>query len=102
MNLSVQQSGTAVRVRNEIVIHDNTAVTTRRCRRTMKLFSARHGRSPLDVRFCNPWHVASDYRVEVNLGQNRVIGIRLSGATVATPQACEDPCPPPVPGRTTP
>lgn len=52
-------------------------------------------RTPLDVRFCNPWHVASDYRVEVNLGKNRVIGIRLTGATVATPQACQEPdCPP--------
>lgn len=52
-------------------------------------------RTPLDVRFCNPWHIASDYVVEVNLGNNRVIGIRLTGATVATPQPCEDPCPPP-------
>lgn len=53
-------------------------------------------RTPLQVRFCNPWHVASDYRVEVNLGNNRVISIRLTGATVATPQPCEeDGCPPP-------
>lgn len=51
-------------------------------------------RTPLEVRFCNPWHVASDYRLEVNLGRNRVIGIRLTGATVATPQPCEPPCPP--------
>jgi hypothetical protein len=56
-------------------------------------------RTPLDVRFCNPWHVASDYRVEVNLGNNRVIGIRLTGATVATPQACEEPDCPPTTGR---
>ncbi len=51
-------------------------------------------RTPLEVRFCNPWHIASDYRLEVNLGNNRVIGIRLTGATVATPQPCEPPCPP--------
>jgi hypothetical protein len=59
-------------------------------------------RTPLDVRFCNPWHIASDYRVEVNLGNNRVIGIRLTGATVATPQACdEQDCPPATRGRLT-
>jgi hypothetical protein len=51
-------------------------------------------RTPLEVRFCNPWHIASDYRLEVNLGKNRVMGIRLSGATVATPQPCEPTCPP--------
>lgn len=53
-------------------------------------------RTPLEVRFCNPWHIASDYQVEVNLGQNRVIGIRLSGATIATPQPCsgQEGCPP--------
>jgi len=59
-------------------------------------------RTPLEVRFCNPWHVASDYRVEINLGQSRVIGIRLTGATIATPQPCADECPPPKTGRTTP
>ena len=59
-------------------------------------------RTPLEVRFCNPWHVASDYRMEINLGQNRVIGIRLTGATVATPQPCEGDCPPPKNGRTHP
>lgn len=59
-------------------------------------------RTPLDVRFCNPWHVASDYRVEVNLGSNRVIGIRLTGATVATPQDCPEPDCPPAPPRSHP
>ncbi len=59
-------------------------------------------RTPLDVRFCNPWHVASDYRVEVNFGNNRVIGIRLTGATVATPQPCDDDACPPAPERTNP
>lgn len=59
-------------------------------------------RTPLDVRFCNPWHIASDYRVEINVGARRVIGIRLTGATVATPQPCEPDCPPPKTGRTHP
>jgi hypothetical protein len=55
-------------------------------------------RTPLQVRFCNAWHIASDYTLEINLGGNRVIGVRLSGATIAKPQPCEDdtPCPPPV------
>jgi hypothetical protein len=52
-------------------------------------------RTPLQVRFCNPWHVASDYTVEVRLGDRRLISISLRGATVATPQPCaEEPCPP--------
>lgn len=59
-------------------------------------------RTPLDVRFCNPWHVASDYQVEVNLGNNRVIGIRLTGATIATPQPCQEPDCPPETRRTVP
>lgn len=54
-------------------------------------------RTPLQVRFCNTWNIASDYTLEINLGQNRVIAVRLTGATVARPQPCEDePCPPPV------
>lgn len=55
-------------------------------------------RTPLQVRFCNTWHVASDYSLEINLGRNRVISVRLTGATVAKPQPCdgEEPCPPPV------
>jgi hypothetical protein len=52
-------------------------------------------RTPLQLRFCNPWHIASDYIVEVNLGNNRVVSMRLTGATVATPQPCgDDGCPP--------
>ena len=53
-------------------------------------------RTPLQVRFCNTWHVASDYTVEVNLGRNRLLSLRLSGATVAKPQPCDDapPCAP--------
>ena len=54
-------------------------------------------RTPLRVQFCNPWHVASDYVVQVNAGDRSLFSIRLTGATVATPQPCEDDanCPPP-------
>ncbi len=52
-------------------------------------------RTPLQLRFCNPWHIASDYRVSINMGNSPVLSVRLTGATVATPQPCEDePCPP--------
>jgi hypothetical protein len=53
-------------------------------------------RTPVQLRFCNPWHVASDYQVDVKVGKSTVISIRLTGATVATPQPCADeqPCPP--------
>ena len=52
-------------------------------------------RTPLELRFCNPWHVASDYMVELRLADNRVFSLRLTGATIATPQPCPDdkPCP---------
>jgi hypothetical protein len=55
-------------------------------------------RTPLQVRFCNTWHVASDYSLEINLGRNRILGVRLTGATVAKPQPCdgEESCPPPI------
>ena len=51
-------------------------------------------RTPLQMRFCNPWHLASDYVMEIRLGDNRLISVRLTGATVATPQPCADdqPC----------
>lgn len=57
-------------------------------------------RTPLELRFCNSWHVASDYTVGIELNGQPVIGIRLTGATVATPQPCPDrdecaPIPPP-------
>jgi hypothetical protein len=54
-------------------------------------------RTPLQLRFCNPWHVASDYIMDINLGRDRHVTIRLTGATVCTPQPCKDdePCPPP-------
>ncbi|HXG35142.1 MAG TPA: hypothetical protein VNJ11_17385 [Bryobacteraceae bacterium] len=53
-------------------------------------------RTPLELRFCNPWHLASDYMVEVRLADSRLISIRITGATVASPQPCpeEKPCPP--------
>ncbi len=52
-------------------------------------------RTPLQVRFCNTWHVASDYVLEARLGDRSVLSVRLTGATVATPQPCKDePCPP--------
>lgn len=50
--------------------------------------------TPLELRFCNPWHVASDYRMEMTLGGNRLLGVRLTGATVATPQPYDEPSPP--------
>ena len=54
-------------------------------------------RTPLELRFCNPWHLASDYMIEVRLADNRLLSIRLTGATIASPQPCADdkPCPPP-------
>jgi hypothetical protein len=56
-------------------------------------------RTPVQLRFCNPWHVASDYRFDIHLWDSRVISVRLTGATVATPQPCEaDDCPPGDPG----
>ena len=52
-------------------------------------------RTPLQVRFCNTWQIASDYSIEIRLGDNRVIGVHLTGATVAKPLPCDDePCPP--------
>ncbi len=52
-------------------------------------------RTPLQVRFCNSWHVASDYTIGVTAGDRQLFGIRLTGATVATPQPCpEEECAP--------
>lgn len=60
-------------------------------------------RTPVQMRFANPWHLASDYMVEVKLGKSQLMTIRLTGATIATPQPAADelPCPPP-PGPVTP
>jgi hypothetical protein len=54
-------------------------------------------RTPLQLRFCNRWNIASDYTVEVNVGTRQLLSLRLTGATVASPQPCEDerPCYPP-------
>ncbi|WP_225031052.1 hypothetical protein [Paraburkholderia sp. XV] len=51
-------------------------------------------RTPLQMRFCNPWHLASDYVMEIRLGDRPLVTVHLTGATVATPQPCEDldPC----------
>jgi hypothetical protein len=49
-------------------------------------------RTPLQVRFCNVWQVASDYSVGIDVGGRRLIDIRLTGATVATPLPCDDDC----------
>jgi hypothetical protein len=55
-------------------------------------------RTPLQLRFCNPWHIASDYQLEIRFGDNQLATVRLTGATVATPQPCEEPCAEPEPG----
>jgi len=47
-------------------------------------------RTPLRVQFCNAWHVASDYVLNVTSGERTLFSIRLTGATIATPQPCED------------
>jgi hypothetical protein len=47
-------------------------------------------RTPLQVRFCNTWQIASDYSLEIRLGDNRVIGVHLTGATIAKPLPCDD------------
>ncbi|HLA43848.1 MAG TPA: hypothetical protein VJZ27_10450, partial [Aggregatilineales bacterium] len=47
-------------------------------------------RTPLSVHFCNAWHIASDYVVQVAAGERTLFSIRLTGATVATPQPCDD------------
>ncbi|MEL7224184.1 MAG: hypothetical protein AAGL17_04800 [Cyanobacteria bacterium J06576_12] len=54
-------------------------------------------RTPLQVRFCNPWKIDSDYQVAIRLGNARAISINLSGSTVATPQPCDAPPCLPVP-----
>jgi hypothetical protein len=55
-------------------------------------------RTPVQLRFCNPWHVGSDYTIEFRLAGFGLISIRVTGATTVTPQPCEgdEPCPPAV------
>lgn len=64
----------------------------------MPIHHALQMRTPLQVRFCNTWHVASDYVVDIKMGDRSLFSIHLTGATVATPQPCpeEEPCPPPI------
>jgi hypothetical protein len=51
-------------------------------------------RTPVELRFCNPWQVDSGYQVEVTLGQIRLLSISLRGSTVLAPQPCagDEPC----------
>ncbi len=49
--------------------------------------------SPLQVRFCNAWQTASDYTLDVRVGERTLLSINLTGSTTATPQ----PCPPEAP-----
>lgn len=47
-------------------------------------------RTPLQLRFCNAWHLTSDYALEIRLWDNRVLSVRLTGATIAAPQPCPE------------
>jgi hypothetical protein len=55
-------------------------------------------RTPLQVQFCYPWHITSNYVVGIKLGRTEIISISLTGATIASPQPCAEdkPCPQPV------
>jgi hypothetical protein len=55
-------------------------------------------RTPLELRFCNPWHITSNYVFDFTMGKSQVLSIRLTGATACVPQPCkaEEPCAPPV------
>lgn len=56
-------------------------------------------RTPLQVQFCNAWHITSNYVVGFTMGKTEVMSIAVTGATVCTPQPCDDqkPCPPATP-----
>ena len=53
-------------------------------------------RTPLQLRFCNPWNVASDYTIAVQIGDRKLVSVRLTGTTIGTPEPCppDAPCPP--------
>jgi len=54
-------------------------------------------RTPLQVRFCNAWHAVSNYTLEIRSPRGPVLSLHLTGATICTPQPCDEkPCPPPV------
>jgi hypothetical protein len=54
-------------------------------------------RTPLELRFCNPWHMTSNYVFDFKMGRSQVLSITVTGATVCAPQPCAEdkPCPPP-------
>ncbi len=47
-------------------------------------------RTPLQVRFCNAWNIASDYSLSLNVRGKPYLSLRLTGATAATPQPCPE------------
>jgi hypothetical protein len=53
-------------------------------------------RTPLEVRFCNAFHVVSDYTLEIRTPRGPLASLHLTGATICTPQPCPDetPCKP--------
>ena len=53
-------------------------------------------RTPLELRFTNPWRIASDYRIDLQLRGESFVSIQLTGATVAVPQPPEPKVPVPI------
>lgn len=47
-------------------------------------------RTPLQVRFCNAWQIASNYSLGIDYRGRRLLEVKLTGATVATPQPCPE------------
>jgi hypothetical protein len=43
-------------------------------------------KTPLQVRFVNPWTAQSDYRVSVTLGNRQLLDVRIAGQTILTPR----------------
>ena len=50
--------------------------------------------TPLQVRLCNPWLIASQYLVELAIAGTSLLTIRINGETTATPQPEVPPSPP--------
>jgi hypothetical protein len=50
-------------------------------------------RTPLELRFANPWRIASDYRIDLQLRGESFVSIQVTGATVAAPQPPPEPKP---------
>jgi hypothetical protein len=60
-------------------------------------------KTPLQVRFVNPWVAQSDYRVSVTLGKRRLIDVHIAGQTILSPRpAPPDPCTDPAGARVRP